>query len=138
MKSVEVQCLCGATALKLIGEPIAQVYCHCDDCQAAHGAAYVATAAYPSQDVQVLKGNLTELVVKAAPRMRCANCGTPMFTEVTGAAIRSVNATLLPKGQFKPQFHIQCQHAVLPIVDNLPHYKGFPAAFGGTDELVGW
>ena len=138
MKSDEVQCLCGAAVLKITGEPMVQAYCHCDDCQAAHGAAYIATAAYPSEAVEIEKGELSLLIVKTALRMRCTNCGTFLFTEVTGANLRSVNATLLPKGRFKPQFHLQCQHAVLPIVDSLPHYKDFPAAFGGTDELVQW
>ena len=27
---------------------------------------------------------------------------------------------------------------VLPIRDNLPHYSGFPAAFGGSDDRVDW
>ncbi len=138
MKSIEIQCLCGATAVKISGEPLVQAYCHCDDCQAAHGAAYVATVAYPAQAVAVLKGQLIPLVVRTTQRMRCASCGTPLFTEVASAGLRSVNAMLLPKGEFKPQFHLQCQHAVLPVVDDLPHYKGFPAAFGGSDELVGW
>ncbi len=115
-----------------------QAYCHCDDCQAAHGAAYVMTAAYPSSAVELLKGKLVPLVVKTTPRMRCPDCGTFLFSEVKAADLRSVNATLLPKGKFKPQFHLQCQHAVLPVVDDLPHYKAFPAAFGGSDELVGW
>lgn len=138
MSKVEIKCLCGSVVLNLTGEPVVQAYCHCDDCQTAHGAAYVATAAYPSQAVEILKGNLIPLVVKTASRMRCGNCGTFLFTEVASAGLRSVNATLLPKEQFKPQFHLQCQYAVLPIVDNLPHYKDFPSAFGGTGELVAW
>lgn len=138
MNNIEIKCLCGSVVLKLTGEPVVQAYCHCDDCQVAHGAAYVATAAYPSHRVEVLKGQLIPLAVKTTPRMRCDTCGTFLFTEVANTGLRSVNATLLPKEQFKPQFHLQCQHAVLPIVDNLPHYKDFPAAFGGTDERVVW
>jgi hypothetical protein len=47
-------------------------------------------------------------------------------------------ASLLPKGSFSPTFHIQCQHAVRPVRDDLPHFKGFPASFGGSDEKVTW
>jgi hypothetical protein len=47
-------------------------------------------------------------------------------------------ANLLPEGTFKPTFHIQCQHALRPVRDDLPHYKGYPAPFGGTDETVNW
>lgn len=138
MRTDEVACLCGAAVLKITGAPVVQAYCHCDDCQAAHGAAYVATAAFPAEAVEVVKGRLLTLVVKTAPRVRCADCGTFLFTEVAGANLRSVNATLLAKTRFKPQFHLQCQYAVLPVVDDLPHYRDFPTAFGGSGELVEW
>lgn len=52
--------------------------------------------------------------------------------------LRAGGTFLLPKGLFKPAFHIQCQHALLPVRDDLPHYKGFPPLFGGSDEQVPW
>jgi hypothetical protein len=62
-----------------------------------------------------------------------------MYSENEAAAgFRSVNAFLLPNAAFSPQMHIQCQHAILPVVDDLPHFKGFPAAFGGSDEQMDW
>jgi hypothetical protein len=124
--------------MKITGEPVAQIYCHCDDCRAAHGAAYVAASIYPAQSVQVVRGQPTPIAVSKTQRMRCAACGTHLFAEITNPGLRSVNAFLLPQGKFNPQFHIQCQHAVLPVVDGLPHYKGFPAAFGGAEEFVDW
>jgi hypothetical protein len=45
---------------------------------------------------------------------------------------------LLPPGDFQPAFHVQCQFAVRPIVDDLRHYKGMPKRFGGSDDAVGW
>jgi len=138
MKNIETQCRCGAVALKIDGDPVVQLYCHCDDCRAAHGAAYVGASIYPAQSVYVTRGEPTPIVVKATQRMRCADCGTHLFSEITQAGLRSVNGFLLPTTEFNPQLHIQCQHAVLPVVDNLPHYKGFPPAFGGADEQVAW
>ena len=49
-----------------------------------------------------------------------------------------IKANLFPAGVFKPTFHENCRYAVVPVEDELPHYKGYPAAFGGTDETVGW
>ena len=138
MKTIEVQCRCGAIGLKITGEPVAQIYCHCDDCRAAHGAAYVASSIYPAQSVQVDRGQPTPIVVKTTQRMRCVTCGTHLFSEIASVGLRSVNGFLLPKGEFNPQLHVQCQHAVLPVVDNLLHYKGFPASFGGAEEFVTW
>lgn len=138
MTHIDIQCLCGSVAAKLTGTPIVQAYCHCRDCQTAHSAAYIATAAYPSSSVEVIAGKLMPLVIKTAPRMRCPECGTFLYTEIEAADLRSVNAALLPKGLFKPQFHLHCQDAVMPVVDDLPHFKDLPGAFGGSNDTVTW
>ncbi|HLJ71089.1 MAG TPA: GFA family protein [Roseiarcus sp.] len=138
MKTIEAQCRCGAIGLKIAGEPVVQLYCHCGDCQAAHGAAYAPATIYPAPAVEVVRGEPAPMVVRTTQRMRCAACGTYLFSELASAGVRSVSAMLLPKGEFKPQFHVQCEDAVLPVVDNLPHYKRFPAAFGGAETFVDW
>lgn len=138
MKIAQAQCRCGDVGLKIAGEPVVQLYCHCDDCQAAHGAAYTPAAVYRAQAVEVVRGSPVPVVIKATPRMRCAACGTHLFSEIASVGLRSVNGFLLPEGKFRPQFHIQCQYAILPVVDDLPHYKGFPASFGGAEEFVAW
>ena len=138
MQTIEAQCRCGAIRLKICGEPVVQLYCHCDDCQTAHGAAYVPAAIYPAQSVEVVQGKPTPMVVKSTERMRCPACGAYLFAELSSVGMRSVSVYLLPRGAFKPQFHVQCAHAVLPVVDSLPHYKGFPASFGGAEEFIAW
>ena len=40
MSTLTASCRCGAVELAIDGAPIAQFYCHCDDCQAAHSAAW--------------------------------------------------------------------------------------------------
>ena len=138
MTPTEVTCRCGSSSLRITGDPVAQIYCHCDDCQAANGAAYTLASIYPAHAVEVLGQELAPIIIKATPRMRCKACGTYMYSEIASVQLRSVNAYLLPPESFKPQLHVQCQYAVLPVLDDLPHYKGFPPAFGGTDELVSW
>jgi hypothetical protein len=39
--------------------------------------------------------------------MRCAVCGAFLYAELASAGMRSINGYLLPKGAFKPQFHVQ-------------------------------
>lgn len=39
-QSTFVQCKCGAVEVHINSEPMAQYYCHCDDCQNVHGGAY--------------------------------------------------------------------------------------------------
>ena len=135
-----IQCPCGSVRVALEGEPVAQFYCHCDDCQRVHGAAYVPIAMYRAEQVEVLSGAASACAwaLRATPRTTCRECGARVFAEPPGLGMRGVTATLLPEGAFKPQFHMQCQHARLPVKDGLPHFRGFPAAFGGSDDVVGW
>ena len=133
-----IQCCCGAVQIELSGEPMAQFFCHCDDCQAVHGAAYVPISMYPADAVKVTKGNPSTWALKTTPRTTCRECGTRVFAEVPGYGVRGVNGLLLPAGQFKPAFHLQCQFAMLPVKDTLPHFKALPARFGGSDDLVEW
>jgi len=136
--STKVQCHCGAVQVEISGEPLVQLYCHCEDCQAAHGAAYVPISIYPAAAVNVTQGTLTWWTLKRTPRASCSACGTRIVNEPVGRGIRGVIGYLLPKGTFKPTLHIQCQGANLPVRDGLPHVKAFPAAFGGSDETVDW
>lgn len=139
MTDIDIACRCGAVQLHIGADPVVQLYCHCDDCQTMHSAAYVKSAIYPAAAVQVTQGAPVAAVLRTTPRLRCAGCGTHLFSEIAAAGgLRSVNAYLLPAGAFKPQMHVNCQHALLPVVDDLPHYKAFPAAFGGSDEQVIW
>ncbi len=138
MTSTTCQCRCGAVSLVLTGAPVAQLYCHCDDCQNAHRAAYAPAAIFPKEQVQVSRGELTPLVIRSTKRMVCSQCGTYLFSELERVGMRSVSAYLLPKGTFRPQFHVQCDEALLPVLDDLPHYRRFPANFGGAEEFVDW
>jgi hypothetical protein len=134
----KVLCRCGATELEISAEPIVQFYCHCDDCQAVHGGAYAPESVYPADAVKVVRGDPTTWRLKRNPRFTCRECGTRLFIDVEAKRLRGVNGFLLPPGEFQPAFHVQCQFAVRPIVDDLTHYKAMPKLFGGSDETVGW
>ena len=77
MATMTIQCLCAEVSLELSGEPIAHVYCHCDDCQTAHSAAYVPIAMYPAEAVRVTRGNPSHWMVKRTPRATCARRSAP-------------------------------------------------------------
>jgi hypothetical protein len=137
MMNTTVQCSCGAVEIQLAGKPIVQYFCHCDDCQSVHGKAYPCSV-YPAPAVSVKRGETEAFTLRASPRTKCKHCGTYLFAEVPGYGVRGVNADLLPQGMFSPEFHIQCRYATTPIEDGLPHYKGSPARFNGSDELMRW
>lgn len=133
-----VQCRCGAIEIELTEAPIAQFYCHCDDCQAMHGAAYVPESVYPAEAVTVTRGTPAVWTLKRNPRFTCPTCGTRLFIDVLARGLRGLNGYLLPPEQFRPSYHMQCQFAVRPILDDLPHYRSRAPQFEGPDETVDW
>jgi hypothetical protein len=133
-----LRCLCGATELLVEGEPVAQFFCHCDDCKAVHGAAYIGVALYPRSAFRLLRGTPVVWTLRTLPRSRCGTCGLPLFAEVPDLDLVGVKGDLLPPGRFAPQFHIHCERAWRPVGDDLPHYRGLPAVFGGDDARVPW
>ena len=133
-----IQCHCGAVKMELAGDPVVCLYCHCDDCQAAHGGAYLPAAMYRTAQTRVVAGEPILWKRKTTARATCPACGTRIFAEPAGLGVRSITANLLPKGVFQPAFHVQCQHALLPVKDELPHFKDYPAMLGGSDDRVSW
>src|SRR5580700_4366153 len=133
MTATTIECTCGSVAIYLTGQPILQYYCHCDDCQAVHGKAY-AVALFPATAVSVPHGETDVFTLRTTPRTKCKRCGTYLFAGVS--SFSGVNGELLPQGMFIPEFHIQCRYAATPIQDDLPHYRGRPARFRGSDELM--
>jgi len=131
-------CRCGAVEIEISAAPIAQFFCHCDDCQAVHGAAYVSESAYPADAVTIVKGEPASWTLKRNPRVFCATCGTRLFIDVAGVKVRGVNGYVLPAEAFRPQFHMHCRFAVRPVDDDLPHYRSLAPQFGGPDERVDW
>jgi hypothetical protein len=123
--------------MRITGKPVAQYFCHCDDCQAVHGKAY-ACSLHTAQNVSLEHGETDTFTLKTSPRTKCKRCGTYLFAEVPGYGVRGVNAELLPVAMFSPEFHIQCRYALAPIEDDLPHYRGTPSRFNGSNELMQW
>ena len=69
----KIQCRCGAVEVEISGEPIAQMYCHCDDCQAVHGGAYAPESVYPADAVKVVRGDPMAWKLKRNPASPAAN-----------------------------------------------------------------
>lgn len=135
---MRIHCRCGSVEIDVLAEPIAQFFCHCDDCQAVHGAAYVPESVYPAKAIRIVKGEPVAWTLKRNPRYFCRDCGTRLFIDVTAVNVRGLNGYLLPTEAFNPQYHMQCQFAVRPVPDELPHYTSLSPQFGGPDETIGW
>ena len=135
--ATRIQCPCGDIEIELSGEPVVQLYCHCDHCQIVNGAAMAPTAIYRSTDVAITRGEPRVWRLVSTPRYTCGNCAARLF-EQGSEEYSGVNAYLLPVGAFRPALHIYCKFARLPVVDGLPHYVTVPARWGGSDEVMAW
>ena len=133
-----LSCPCSAVELTVRGTPLAQFYCHCDDCRKMTSGAYAWESVYRGNDVEVTRGSAAVWTLKRNPRHFCAACGGRLFIDIAARNLRGVNGFLLSADAFRPQFHVNCRFAVLPVRDGLTHYAGMPAAFGGSDETVDW
>ena len=91
----------------------------------------------PSSAVRIVQGNPAHWALKVHPRVTCRECGTRMLIDIIRLSLRGVNGYLLGV-DFKPSFHMNCKFAVRPVRDDLPHFAGRPARFGGSDETVTW
>lgn len=138
MKPITLDCRCGNVRIHLDAAPVAQFYCHCEDCRAVTGGALAPIALFPTAAVSVAGGDTFTWTYKTLPRTRCATCGTLLFGEPAGMGLRGVSGFLLPAELFAPTFHIRCRQAAVTVKDDLPHFRDVPAMFGGTDETVDW
>jgi hypothetical protein len=100
--------------------------------------AFAAESVYRGNDVEITRGGAAVWTLTRNPRHFCAACGGRLFIDIAARNLRGVNGFLLPAEAFRPQFHVNCRFAVLPVRDRLPHYAGMPVAFGGSDETVDW
>lgn len=135
MSEVVVSCPCAAVTLTITAAAVSQFYCHCHDCRRIHGGAYAPEALYPARAVAV-SGQTISYALKRTPRVSCAKCGARLYADLPAFKLKGVNGVLLP--DFKAAFHMHCSEALAPVRDELPHYAGQPAAFGGDDALVDW
>jgi hypothetical protein len=103
-------CLCGAVRYESSGQPIAQLVCHCRDCQRASGTAGVPIMVVPKTGFRVT-GETKQFAVdgssgRAAIRNFCARCGSLLFgtPEVAPQIVTIYVGTLDDSSMFAPRF----------------------------------
>lgn len=133
------QCFCGQVAVEVIGEPVAQGYCHCESCRSIAGAPVRGFTVWPKDSVTVTRG---EEQLKGysktdfSDRRHCANCGGQVLINHPTIGMIDVHSETLKGYDFQPGLHVNYQENVLPIRDGLPKFKDFPDAFGGSNETM--
>ena len=120
-------CLCGAVQYEVWGEAAGVGFCHCRFCQLALGAPLNAWAAFKENDVKFV-GEPAKIHKSSEIALRgfCSNCGTSIFTLLTGddgGRFYSIRvATLDDPQNYPPTLHFGVESKIpwLEIKDDLP------------------
>ena len=105
-------CLCGAARYQVEGEIGEAGICHCKNCQRQSGTAFSVNIAVQRRDV-TLSGELKTFVDSSDSgeevlRRFCANCGSPLFSELSRFPDMIVikTGTLDDTSAIKPAFEV--------------------------------
>lgn len=103
-------CHCGAIRYSCTSQPVVMFNCHCTDCQAASGGAFV-TVAVVKEATLTINGEPTTYRVlgdtgRWTERHFCGDCGTPLFAkaEMAEGLISLKVGSLDDASWFQPQF----------------------------------
>ena len=133
------KCFCGTVEIEVQGAPEAMGYCHCNSCRSWSAAPVNAFTLWKPTNVKVTKG--AEFVTQFkktenSSRQYCKNCGGHVMTDHPSLGLVDVYAATLPTQKFNPAVHVNYAETVLPMQDGLPKLKDFPAALGGSGEIL--
>lgn len=78
------RCLCGETRFRFDAPPVAELLCHCTDCQRSTGSAMAPLAFFPAASLQLLSGETRRYDHRNSSghvvgKEFCAACGTTLF-----------------------------------------------------------
>ena len=75
-------CLCGSVQYEISGEPLALLYCHCEECRRATGSSLNTSILVRRGDFRVMSGEDAISFYESSPGNRrhfCSTCGSPVF-----------------------------------------------------------
>jgi hypothetical protein len=138
-QTYEGQCLCGAVAIEVTGEPAGAGYCHCKNCRSWSAGPVNAFTLWKPEQVKVTRGEDQIGVFRHSEqshRQWCKACGGHLLTDHPTWSLVDVYAATIPSFPFTPGVHVNYESTVLPMKDGLPKLKDFPSELGGSGEAV--
>lgn len=132
-------CFCGAEEIAATGTPLEMGYCHCNSCRSYSGGPVSTFILWKAENVKVTKG--AEFLgrfqkTETSDRQFCTKCGGHVMTAHPTLGFTDVRPPVLPSVAFEPVVHLNYAETVLPMKDGLPKLRDFPAAAGGSGEVV--
>ena len=129
-------CYCGAVQFEIEAPTRFCAHCHCQNCRAAHGSAFVTWVGVPDAQLHFVRGEELLRHYKTetdATRSFCGTCGTTLFYRGPRwpDEYHVTRASIAGEIDRPPKIHIYVDHksSWFPITYQLPQ-------FGGKDGLT--
>jgi hypothetical protein len=69
-------------------------------------------------------------------RQFCSRCGGHILSRHPALEMTDIRPPVLADLPFRPSVHLNYAEVVMPMKDGLPKLRDFPAAVGGSGELI--
>ena len=104
-------CVCGAVRYRLLEDPLELHVCHCPNCQAVSGSAFVMCMPIHTRSLEILQGepklfSFTSPEGRAKGNRRCADCGSCVWGEISPELLALQAGTLDDTSWLNPIAHI--------------------------------
>jgi len=126
------RCACKAVAYEVSDEFVVAYNCHCSNCRALSGSAFLPVGQIASNGSTVAKGAeslLVEGAADAAQEVRCGECFSLIYWTYPDGSVGVPYGTLIDEPSLKPMHHqfVGSKAPWYEILDDLPQYDTRPA-----------
>ena len=125
------RCGCNAIAYEVSDEFVAALTCHCSNCRATTGSAFLPFGEIEREKLRVTKGAGSLMVIGDADAhhaMHCGACGSLLYwTARDGTYVRVAYGTLIDEPALRPTAHIFVGSKAPwhEILDDLPQHDEY-------------
>jgi hypothetical protein len=127
------RCSCKAVAYEVSDEFVAAYNCHCSNCRALTGSAFLPVGQIERHKVTVTKG-AESLLVEGDPdsthEVRCSECFSLLYWTYGDGAVGIPYGTLIDEPTLKPTHHqfVGSKAPWYEILDDLPQHDTRPSS----------
>ena len=125
------RCACNAVAFEVSDEFVVAYNCHCSNCRALTGSAFLPWGEIEPEKLTVTKGAGSSLVdgdPDASHAVRCGDCFSLLYWTGYEGKIRVPYGSLIDEPTLKPTAHmfVGSKAPWYEILDDLPQYNEYP------------
>jgi hypothetical protein len=125
------RCACQAVAYEVSDEFVAAYNCHCSNCRALSGSAFLPVGQIEGNKITVIKGAKSLLLEgdpPSASEVRCGECFSLLYWKYPDGSVGVLYGTLIDEPSLKPTHHqfVGSKAAWYEILDDLPQHDEYP------------